>query len=223
MKGHESTLVFCDFTNITRVRAIVLIAMMIIYTTHADRDDHADYDEVYDTWVRRMMMTRTRQISTIQRRMSWHFLHFFQFGLGRGDDVHHRVLMLIISFCTFLPCDSVDHIVFWCWCWLCLGTFTFLPVGRPWLWPQDQDHLKDDTDDIWYWIAFTKCRHKILMGMNSLTANIRSFTIRWSPASFNYLVLSEHCSPARSKKCQFFVCSRLFHLSTLFHLHNDQI
>ena len=55
MKGHESTFVFCDFTNITRVRAIVLIAMMIIYTHHADRDDHADsdthadYDEVYDT------------------------------------------------------------------------------------------------------------------------------------------------------------------------------
>ena len=55
MKGHENTFVFCDFTNITRVGAIVLIAMMIIYTTHADRDDHADsdthadYDEVYDT------------------------------------------------------------------------------------------------------------------------------------------------------------------------------
>ena len=41
-------------------------------------------------------MTRTRQISTIQRGMSWHFLHLFQFGLGKSDNdnvfVHFTLL-----------------------------------------------------------------------------------------------------------------------------------
>ena len=60
---------------------LVVLVILLIIVTSKQFMPKVELMTTSKTCVRRMMMVRTRQISTPQRGMSWHFLHFFQLAL----------------------------------------------------------------------------------------------------------------------------------------------